>query len=339
VDGRPFRIAGVAREGFFGVEPGKFVDVWLPATSFDPGALTNPNFDWSRIVGRLKPGATREQLQSRLQIAFHHDREEVIGRDTAVPSEVRKQALEATIRVYREERASPASGGPCAPVVDHARRCPWYSPDRLFECREPPARPIDSAVAEMALRVSLGASRRRLIRQLLTESLMLSALAGGLGWLLARVAGPALIGLLSKESDPVRFALAMDTRVLLFCAGVCALSAVFFGLMPAGKRGLTTDVPPAACQWKRRQAQIGRIFVRYRWHSLSVFWSRVRASCSVCATCSRWTRVSMRRGNDTEREFETRGDATIATAAVATTDCRFAECPGRSIRVDVHFWR
>jgi len=55
VDGRPFRIAGVAREGFFGVEPGKFVDVWLPATSFDPGALTNPNFDWSRIVGRLKP--------------------------------------------------------------------------------------------------------------------------------------------------------------------------------------------------------------------------------------------------------------------------------------------
>src|SRR5206468_2289813 len=66
-----------------------------------------------------------------------------------------------------------------------------------------------------------------------TESLILSVLAGGLGWLLALIAGPALAGLLSKESDPVRFALAMDTRVLLFCAGACTLSALFFGLLPA----------------------------------------------------------------------------------------------------------
>jgi predicted permease len=87
--------------------------------------------------------------------------------------------------------------------------------------------------AEMAMRISLGAGRSRLMRQLLTESLLLSAFAGALGWGLARVAAPVLVAMLSTDNDPVRFALAMDTRVLLFCTAVSTLAAVFFGLLPA----------------------------------------------------------------------------------------------------------
>jgi hypothetical protein len=85
----------------------------------------------------------------------------------------------------------------------------------------------------MAMRISLGAGRSRLIRQLLTESLLLSILAGALGWLLAIMAAPALIAMLSTQNEPVKFALAMDTRVLLFCVVVSTAAAVFFGLLPA----------------------------------------------------------------------------------------------------------
>src|SRR6185312_6788069 len=62
--------------------------------------------------------------------------------------------------------------------------------------------------SEMAMRVSLGAPRRRLIRQMMTESLALSLVAGGLGWSLARAGAPLLVRLLSVESNPVQFALA-----------------------------------------------------------------------------------------------------------------------------------
>jgi predicted permease len=67
----------------------------------------------------------------------------------------------------------------------------------------------------------------------LTESLLLSLLAGGLGWLFSRVTAPLLVAMLSKQGNQVRFALATNTRVLLFCAAVAMLAAIFFGLLPA----------------------------------------------------------------------------------------------------------
>jgi hypothetical protein len=66
------------------------------------------------------------------------------------------------------------------------------------------------------MRISLGAARTRLVRQMSTESLLLSLLAGGLGWLVARSAGPLLVSLLSRDTDPIEFVLSIDTGVLLF---------------------------------------------------------------------------------------------------------------------------
>jgi hypothetical protein len=68
------------------------------------------------------------------------------------------------------------------------------------------------------------------------ESLMLSTFAGALGWCFAQVSAPLLIAMLSERARPVRFALAMDTRILLFPAAVSTFAAVFFGLLPAEVR-------------------------------------------------------------------------------------------------------
>src|SRR5262249_11872236 len=85
---------------------------------------------------------------------------------------------------------------------------------------------------EMAMRVSLGAERGRLVRQLLTESLLLSFAAGLLGWGFARGAAPVLLTMLSEGSDPVQLALAMNTRVLMFSGVISVLAMVVFGLIP-----------------------------------------------------------------------------------------------------------
>ena len=114
----------------------------------------------------------------------------------------------------------------------------------------------------MALRVSLGAWRSRLMRQLLTESLLIALAAGLCGWVLSRLAGPALVAMVSTRANPVRLDLSPDPRVLLFCTALCALSALFFGLLPAWQA--TGASPLGSLRHAGGQAgrlRLGRLFV------------------------------------------------------------------------------
>ncbi len=234
IEGKPYEITGVAREGFFGVEPGRFIDFWQPATLYEARALTDPGWNWFQILGRLNPDVSREQIAALLQPPFHNFVLEMLKRIPTVPPVIRKQFLQAAIRVH------PAATG----VSDFRRdfsRSLWIvfgvaAGILLIACANVASLLLARSTAratEMAMRISLGAARTRLIRQLLTESLLLSLMAGALGWLLARIIAPGLVDMLSQENDPVQFALAIDTRVLFFCIAVSTLSAVLFGLVPA----------------------------------------------------------------------------------------------------------
>src|SRR5215831_5200627 len=98
--GVSYTIQGVAQQGFFGVEPGKFVDVWIPATMYTPArALTSLQWFWFRIIGRLERNTTPEQLGARLQPAFHDLQALRVRSVPTMPESIRQQFLQGKLIV------------------------------------------------------------------------------------------------------------------------------------------------------------------------------------------------------------------------------------------------
>ncbi|MBV9498661.1 MAG: ABC transporter permease [Acidobacteriaceae bacterium] len=234
IEGKRYEIAGVARQGFFGVEPGKFIDVWLPATSYEERALAAPDWHWLQIIGRSAPGISPLRLAAMLQPSFHEFQFNAVKQYPTMPAAIRDQFLKSAIHVR-----SAASG--VSSFRETFSRPLWIvfgvaAGILLIACANVASILLARSTArssEMAMRVSLGAARMRLVRQMLTESLLLSLMAGGLGWLFAWTLAPLLVRSISPADDPVQLVLAIHTRVLFFCIGVSTLSAVLFGLAPA----------------------------------------------------------------------------------------------------------
>jgi predicted permease len=266
ISGKLFEIAGVARKGFFGVEPGRFVDVWVPGTTYESRALTDSGWHWFRILGRLNAGVSPEQLQARLQPSFHDFQAQRVKRISSMPPAIRRQFLESVILVR------PAAGGASDFRQDFARPL-WIvfsvaAGILVIACANIASLLLARSTArapEMAMRISLGAPRSRLIRQMLTESLLLSLVAGALGWLLARTLGPLLVTLLSNDSDPVQLVLAVDTRVLVFSLAASAVTAVLFGLVPAWQASGSVPIQSLhSSSGQSRRVRMAKIFVGFQ---------------------------------------------------------------------------
>ena len=234
IEGKRYEIAGVTRKGFFGVEPGKFVDVWLPGTAYEERALAEPEWHWLQIIGRFAPGISSARLEAMLQPSFHEFQVNAVKQFPTIPPAIRDQFLRSTIHV--RSAAAGVSG-----FRETFSRPLWIvfgvaAGILLIACANVASILLARSMArasEMGMRVSLGAGRMRLVRQMLTESLLLSIMAGGLGWVFAWLLAPLLVHSISPADDPVQLVLAIHTRVLLFSIGVSTLSAVLFGLAPA----------------------------------------------------------------------------------------------------------
>jgi len=237
-NGIPFTIVGVAPPGFNGVIPGSQPDVWI---AFDDAPNLRP---WSakpsgsdsiytargwlalNIMGRLKPGVSREQAQSAMDVAFRR----FVTQDQSFPSsqEIPRLALEPApqgLPYLRRFAAQPLLMlmGAVGVVL-------------LIACANVATLLLARAAArrkEIGVRLSIGASRIRLIRQLLTESLILSVIGGTLGLLAARWGTRALIGVPKTGWFSIIFDLTPDWRVAAVTILISVSTGILFGLAPA----------------------------------------------------------------------------------------------------------
>ena len=229
VNTRPATVIGVTGAGFRGTEVGFVSDFWIPFSMIDElesrtGRVTeNRQRYWLGAVARLRPGAGIQEARAELDV--------MASGLNAMP------AARERSRGFHVEKAGQINPGLrrvaltlfslllCATVLVLLTACANVA--NLLLGRASARR------REIAARMALGASRGRLLRQLLTESLMLALLGGVGGWLIAAY-GAKTIGLLRIPLGwPLELSIPLDYHVLLFCAGLSIVTGVTFGLVPA----------------------------------------------------------------------------------------------------------
>ncbi|MGA8025506.1 MAG: ABC transporter permease [Bryobacteraceae bacterium] len=232
VNGVPVTIVGVASEGFEGVEAGASTDFWIPLQNRpelnawgnppENGRtyLENPTWWCLRMLGRLAPGVTKTQAASRLQSTFQAAA--YVGLGNPVSGERRP------VLGLQEAKSFPGFeeqyGKPLrilTAMVGLVLLIALSNVAMLLAARN------TARQHEFSLRLALGAGRRELFRQLLTEGSLFIALGGGLAWLFATSATRAL-----GVWGHIESSLAPDGTVLLFTLIVMALAALLFGLAP-----------------------------------------------------------------------------------------------------------
>jgi predicted permease len=248
VNGHPFTIIGVTPPDFFGVVVGESESLWAPAmmhAQLVPGSSIEDYFNGTvgMVMARLKPEVNEKQasvvltgiLQQSLAAAggshLSPETEQSLRRQTIVMTPA-SQGLSS----FREHFSEPLRI--LMTVVGLTLLIACANVAILLSAR------ATARKQEIAIRLALGAGRSRVIRQLLTESMLLALTGGVLGLLFAWWCSGFLLALVGSGHVPIFLKLALDTRVLSFTAAVSMLAGILFGLAPAW-RATGLDLTPA----------------------------------------------------------------------------------------------
>jgi predicted permease len=232
MDKNLYQIIGVGPEIFTGTEPGTMTDIFIP-TMMHPGA-TRSDWTWMRTLARVEPGVALEPLAAKLGAvsrAFEEDRAKAF---TNMPRQEIENFLNQKLLL------EPAAGGISDLQSDYRRPLAALAVlvalVLLIACANVANLMTAQAAArarEMALRVSIGAGRRRLVQLVMVESAWVAFLAAALGGVFAWWAAPLIVRMLNPADNPVRLLLPADWRVLGFGLILTVAVTLLFGLAPA----------------------------------------------------------------------------------------------------------
>ncbi len=230
LDGTAHLIAGVADASFFGLNVGESIQLYVPLCRAPK--LDNRSDWYLHIMARLKPGVAPRDAAARMAVLAPIVFESTVPEDWG-PSEKAQ---------YREGKLAVVSGATgLSDVRREYRRALTVLMAAvvvvlLIACVNVANLLLSRSTVrarEMAIRMSIGAARQRIARQLLTESVVLAGVGAVVGVVLARWGTSLLVGLLTRSTDSMFLDLGVDGRVLAFTVTVAVATGVLFGLAPA----------------------------------------------------------------------------------------------------------
>jgi predicted permease len=260
INGLPFTIAGVTAPGFFGVDPQANPAFFLPIHQI-PALAANPageerlrffdrNFYWLEMMIRLRPGVSLEQAQAALSAQFHSFAASTAAtpKDAEVLPELALEPGGAGLDSLRRQYSNPLYVLMTMVGLILAIACANLA--NLLLARGAARR------REMAVRLSLGAGRWRIVRQMLTESVLLSVTGGAMGLLVGYAGIRMITWLLGNGRENFTLHASLSWPVLGFTFALSVASGLVFGLAPA-LESTKADYTPAlkegrAQGWGRR---------------------------------------------------------------------------------------
>jgi putative ABC transport system permease protein len=239
VIGRTFRmgddlyeIVGVGPQPFTGTETGTVTDVFVP-TMMHPGAV-HDDWTWHRTLARLKPGEALEPIRAKLNATSRAFEQERAKGFTGMSKQDIDKFLDQT--VVLEPAAAGASDLQSNYRVSLVALGVLVALVLLIACANVAnlmTAQAASRAREMALRVSIGAGRWRLVQLVLVESAILAVMAGLIGGLFAWWSAPFVVSMINPPDNPARLFLPADWRVLGFGLALTLGVMLLFGLTPA----------------------------------------------------------------------------------------------------------
>jgi len=240
INNRPYTVAGVAPPGFSGLEPAESPELYIPLHVGEdaPRSFDNEHYYWLLISARLRPGTTMAAAQAQIAPVFHRWVESTATNDQerAHLPELLLTSGAKGLDTLRREYSKPMSVLLVMVGLILAIACANIA--NLLLARTTARR------REMAVRLSIGAGRWRVIRQLLTESVLLASIGGAAGILIAMWGVRSLTLLLSSGTRPLALKPDLNWHVLAGAIALSVLTGLLFGLAPA-LQATRVDLMPA----------------------------------------------------------------------------------------------